>query len=258
MIRVGRCKYDSSGRKIDPTYNNFENIVVVMKSHSIYYPLSPYYLVDNKGRNMENYWQFSKVYKTVPKTEQKKSRYDSTIIWSHPSETHIDVINGQDKINDKYKNWREKGMRCTEPIRYPVGYNNRHTCIGALPYKIDINGNELDEINDEKYLTYIEARKCIYVKKYCELVKKEPLFNMLKQKLANGINLLIIDVDGPHQESLPYYQTKYNVNCDFIQKDTVLINKTSIDILLNDSKHPFGHGYCLAMALLDKDVEWNV
>ena len=27
--------------------------------------------------------------------------------------------------------------------------------------------------------------------------------------------------------------------------------------MLNDPKHPFGHGYCLAMVLLNKEVEWN-
>lgn len=36
----------------------------------------------------------------------------------------------------------------------------------------------------------------------------------------------------------------------------MLITKENISIMLNDTKHPFGHGYCLAMALLDKDIEW--
>lgn len=28
-------------------------------------------------------------------------------------------------------------------------------------------------------------------------------------------------------------------------------------IMLNDTKHPFGHGYCLDVALLDKEEEWG-
>ena len=54
------------------------------------------------------------------------------------------------------------------------------------------------------------------------------------------------------------YKQKYGVGNDFIQNDTMLITKDNIEIMLNDTKHPFGHGYCLAMALLDKEIEWNV
>ena len=79
----------------------------------------------------------------------------------------------------------------------------------------------------------------------------------LKNRLINGENLLIIEVDGPHQESLDYYKEKYEVGDDFIQKNTMLANDENINIMLNDTKHPFGHGYCLAMTLLDKDIEWN-
>jgi len=257
MIRVGRCVYDSAGNKYDPTFDNFVNIVVVMKSHSPYYELSPYYLKDEKNRIMENYWQFSKIYETVPITHQRKSRYDQTIIWTHPAEVHIVKENNVDKITDEYRNWRNKGMLCQEPIRYPVGYHYRGNCVGALNYKINPEtGNE--EIDDSRYLNYVESRKEIYVKKYCELVKQHPMFLQLKQRLASGENLLIVDVDGPHQESLEYYKATYGVGDDFLENRSVLINQRSIQILLNDTKHPFGHGYCLAMALLDKDVEWNI
>jgi hypothetical protein len=258
MIRVGRCVYDRNGVKTDPSYPGFEPIMVVMKSHSCWYPLSPYYLIDNKGRIMENYWQFSKIYRTVAKTEQKKSRYDNKIVWSHPSETHIVTVDGKDIITDAYINWRNKGMMCPEPIRYPVGFFNRHRCSGAYAYKINPDGTESDEINTDELLNYIDSRKKIYVKKYCELVKKHPLFNELKQKLANGENLLIGDVDGPYQETLEHYIDTHGVQPNFLENNTVLINQESIRVLLNDSTHPFGHGYCLAMALLDKDIEWNV
>ncbi len=100
-------------------------------------------------------------------------------------------------------------------------------------------------------MSYIESRKEIYVKQYVRLVKKESKFEELKRKLNEGINLNIIDVDGPHQESLEYYKNKYNVNDNFIVNHTVLVNKDNMEILLNDEKHPFGHGYCLGMALLE-------
>ncbi|ARF11064.1 hypothetical protein Hokovirus_4_38 [Hokovirus HKV1] len=255
MIRVGRCLYANDGSRTDPQFENFETILVLMKSHSIYYTLSPYYIKDAKDRIFENYWQFSKVYDNVPYSVQRKSRYDNTVIWSHPAESHTYLENNEKKINNKYLIWRNKGMATKEAIRYPATFNGRKNCIGALPYKIE-NGQEI--IDTSKYLNYIESRKEIYVKEYCKLVKHEPLFQELKRKLASGVNLLIAEVDGPHQETLNYYKTKYNVNDDFIQQHTVLINQENIRILLNDDKHPFGHGYCLAMALLDKEEEWNV
>jgi hypothetical protein len=66
-----------------------------------------------------------------------------------------------------------------------------------------------------------------------------------------------IEVDGPHQESMGYYQDEYKVADDFIVDDTMLVTEETVKIMLNDSKHCFGHGYCLAMALLGKDVEWG-
>jgi hypothetical protein len=67
-------------------------------------------------------------------------------------------------------------------------------------------------------------------------------------------NLLIVEWDGPHQESMEYYKEKYNVTDDFIVDSTMNATTENIDLMLNDEKHPFGHGYCLASALLaDKD-----
>ena len=34
-------------------------------------------------------------------------------------------------------------------------------------------------------------------------------------------------------------------------KNSWNITKKNIDIMLNDTRHAFGHGYCLAMALLN-------
>lgn len=53
MIRVGRCKY-SGGKRIDPNYEGFTPIVVMMKSHSRWSSLSPYELRDERGRIHEN------------------------------------------------------------------------------------------------------------------------------------------------------------------------------------------------------------
>jgi hypothetical protein len=84
-----------------------------------------------------------------------------------------------------------------------------------------------------------------------KLVVKQPDFKKLLKKLKSGINLLIIEVDGPHEDHLNYYKEKYGVADDFIQNNTILVTPDNMNIMLNDDKFPFGHGYCLAMALSD-------
>lgn len=235
MIRVGRCKYDSNGKRTDPSYPRFTSILVLMRSHSEYGCLGPYELKDDQGRIMENIHQFSKCYRRVPKTIQYYSRWDKTVIWDHPAEQHY----SNNQILQAYWNWREKGMNNPYYVRYPVGFHNMHNCLFAMK---DGSTEKLD---------YISARKQIYIPVYCELVKKQEKFFELKNRLENGENLLIIEVDGPHQESLEYYQNEYDVNDNFIENDTMLAIDENLMIMMNDGKHPFGHGYCLAMALLE-------
>ncbi len=136
-------------------------------------------------------------------------------------------------------------MLCKYAVRYPVTFNHRHKCLFSF------------KENPTEQLLYIEGRKEIYLPVYCTLVKRVSTFDKLRKKLANGENLLIIEVDGPHEESMNYYRENYGVSDDFIQKNTMLVTEENIKIMLNDTKHPFGHGYCLAMALLGKDIEWN-
>lgn len=246
MIRVGRRSYQY-GSFEDPQYDGFMPIIVMTPSTK-YGSLSPYSLKNEKGQIMENIWQFSKVYERVPKVEETYSRYNPKIIWSWPLERHVE--NG--KLTKKYIKWREAGHNAKYAIRYPVGFRNRSNCLFALETasledcKVPID--ELPKLN------YIEARKRIYIPEYIRLVKEAKQFKELKALLAKGVNLLIIEVDGPHQESLGYYQDKYNVGSDFIQKNTVLATIDNLQILLNDDKHPFGHGHCLAAALLDLNL----
>ncbi len=254
-IRVGTCSFNR-GKRIDPKYKNYTPIICLTKS-SKYGSLGPYVLKDKKGRILENVWQFSKVYKKVPKSLQTYSRFDNTIIWDWPEEIHVD---NKEELTDKYFEWRKKGMDSKYPIRYPVGIKYRQNCLYCLEEnkKGDNEGgdNEGDNkgrkrsVKDEK-LDYIQSRKKIYLKIYSKAVKKQEQFKELKERLIKGENLLIIEVDGPRQESIEYYKDKYNVSDNFIVDNTIKINKKNMKIMLNDIKHPFGHGYCLAMNLLD-------
>lgn len=237
MIRVGRCKYNSFGKRTDPSFPEFTSIVVLMRSHSEYGCLGPYELKDANSRIMENSWQFSKIYERVPKTIQYYSRWDKTVIWDHPAETHY--RNGQ--ILPAYWTWREKGMNNPYYVRYPVGFSNMSSCLFALAE------------GSEERLDYISARKKIYIPIYCDLVKQQDKFLELKRRFKNGENLLIIEVDGPHEESLNYYMEEYGVKDDFIESGTMKATEENLMIMMEDDKHPFGHGYCLAMAIQEME-----
>ena len=181
---------------------------------------------------MENIWQFSKVYKRVYKSSQYYSRFNKMVIWNQEDEIHVD---GEGNITDEYHQWRNRGFSNKYAVRYPNGFNHKSEVLYSL-------------WNDIK-LDYVEARKEIYVKVYEDLALKTTEFYELVEKLRRGENLLIVDVDGPHQESLNHYMETYGVNKTFIEKDSVLVTDESIDILLNDTKHSYGHGYVLANLL---------
>jgi len=243
MIRVGTCSFDKRKRAILPVYEGFTPIVIMTYCHSNeYYTLGPYALKDDKGRIMENVWQFSKIYEHVPETTQHYSTWNKTVVWSYHKEQHIDE-NGN--ILPAYWEWRKLGMNREYHVRYPVGKDHMSKCIYAIP-----------EDNLSQKLDYVDSRRKIYIPVYCQLAKKEQTcFPELQERLKNGENLLIIEVDGPRAQSLEYYKDKYFVSDNFIENDTMLATKENLTIMAFDTKHPFGHGYCLAMALLGIDEE---
>src|SRR3989344_4557138 len=237
MIRVGRIKNSQDRRHVDGFLP-----VVVMTKCSEYGSLGPYCLKDQKKRIMENIWQFSKVYEKIPSSKQYYSQWDKTVMWDHPAEIH--VKNGN--IQPSYWSWREKGMNNPYAVRYPVGQRYRGKCLYAIKEDDKLSSGYITS----GYITlgYIEARKEIYLVIYQQLVRKESQYKELLQLLRSGKNILIMEVDGPREESLPYYQEKYGV--DFIN-GTVLATNENLQIFLNDDRHPYGHGFCLAQTLLE-------
>ena len=242
-IRVGRIVYEG-GKSVHPSYPGYTPILVLTRS-SPYGSLGPYVLKNEKGQLMENVWQFSKLYPWVPAARQTYSRWDSRVIWEHPQETHIDK-NG--RPNDKYWAWREKGLYNDEAVRYPVGNtSHRKLCMGCIK-----EGDETQTL-----LPLADARREIYLYEYCRLVKKQPQYRELKQRLAQGENLLIIEIDGPHEESLDYYREVYDVDDTFIESRTMLASYKNLNLMLYDSCHSFGHGYALCIALRDWENDFE-
>jgi hypothetical protein len=238
-IRVGKSKF-YNGKVIIPQYTNFTPIIVMPKTE--YESLDPYHLKNEQGQILECVWQFSKVYQFVPQVSVPYSSGNKKIVWQWPSEIHID---NNEILTDKYWNWRSTGKNNSEPVRAPVGWKHLKNCLFALE-----KDEPISETNPK--LDYIESRKKIYFPIYMKSVIKEPKFCELYNRLHNGENLLIIEIDGPHQESFNYYKEKYGVGNDFIENDSIEATEQNLGILLNDPKHPFGHGYCLAWTLMLK------
>uniref|UniRef100_A0A6C0EED9 Uncharacterized protein n=1 Tax=viral metagenome TaxID=1070528 RepID=A0A6C0EED9_9ZZZZ len=246
-VRVGRRIYKYGGSFYQPTIEGFTNIIVMIKNDpnkSEYGALSPYSIKVPlngflEGVIHENYWQFLKVYEQVPPISVPFSTNNSAIAWVHEGCT---CINKDGNITSEWHDWRERGFSSKNYIRFP---KDRASCKFSLEIKKD------GTIDIENRLTYVQSCKKTYAAKYCENVNKHPLFTQLKERLLNGENLLIIEVDGPHQESLQYYIDKYNVEKNFITDNSIEVTFENMKILIEDTKHAFGHDYCLGIELLD-------
>ena len=219
-IRV--TKYHPS--KEVPKIDGYTNIIIHTSGKVFGGQLSPYILKDEKGRLLENIWQFSKIYKIVTAQNQKLSRYQPKVItWNHPEEIHVD---SSGKITNLYWEWREKGMNNWYAIRYPNGFKGRHTVLYSLWE---------DKNKEYQKLNYIEARKKIYCGEYARLAPKTEHFKKMKKMISEGKNLQILEVDGP--------------------EGGLDIDEKTIREKINDPAKPFGHGYTIAALLLDGE-DW--
>lgn len=124
--------------------------------------LSPFFLgpVDLYGnytsKNVENGWQFSKVYGHL---------------------NHLDFDLNPTKY---YFEWAEKGWNDSFAHRYPMGH-------GIKPEFSYWDGQKLD---------YVTARKTIYIPLYAKAVKDTNAFKKLKELHANEEHIALVDFDA--------------------------------------------------------------
>lgn len=237
QIRVGTRKGDH-----DPSFEGFIPIVCLTKS-TAYGALGPYALKDENGELIENAWQKSKVLKNIPKSVQRRSRFDPTIIWNYKAFQGVD---SQGNLTPDWFEWSAKLGKANDPVRYPLTYDPKIRAQTLGCYSV----SHCARPHIDCLLDIPNARKKIYFAKYIPAAKKDPLYNRLNKMLDQGKNLLLIDIDGAREESLDYYKRKYGVGDDFIQNDTILITRQNLEIMLNDPKHSVGHCFGLSGALL--------
>lgn len=148
--------------------------------------------------NFENLWQYSKVYR-------EHMQFDS------------DLLCGE--INSEWFMWHLSGARTKRGIRYPMGKGK----------KADFSkwGN--------LRLSYIAARKQIYVPEYSKLMLQTPKFRKLKKQFNQGANIVIRDYDT--YDAFKAYKYKAGERHPFLQA-------------LNNPDKKFGHSFCIGMALM--------
>lgn len=245
-IRVGSIKFPG---RIYPSYPGYE-LIEVMTPSSKYGSLGPYALRDSQNRIIENVYQFSKIYKgIIPSVDIPYSRF-SDQRWQFRE--HRQVIDAEallkgeilENLTDDYWDWRYLGSHTSFAVRYPVGMVKRGTKTSSPPC--------LCALSDSGDLcNYIEARTKIYIPLYLEAVTQCPQFEVLKRKYDRGDSLLIAEVNGPTESLKEYYKSTYGIE---IEGQSVEATPEILKAMLYDTKCPFGHGYVLAMALMDLSV----
>jgi hypothetical protein len=95
-----------------------------------------------------------------------------------------------------------------------------------------------------KDLIIYQREKELYVKEYIRLIKVLPEYTKLLNKLKDGKNIMICEVDVPAKNK----RGEYGNDCD--DNNICFMSLEKLEKLLNDSNEAFGHGLCLAYSLL--------
>lgn len=233
-IRVGK-RIGST----DATYRDYSIIPYPFNNKSITWPLSPMSLTTDNDQLLCNVWTFSRIYPSVTQQCQLEAGAGTPVVWEWPSEAHMDD-NGN--ILPRYWEWRQAGMASTKPVKYPNGFKDKDRDYG---YVLINDDGSYDIISKQ------DARVNVLYKMYKELVVKQPIYQSLKERVANGENLVIQDTTGPNASRLQYYRANYDVPMAFIVSNTVQITPASMNVFIKDMGCDIGYGFWLAAALLD-------
>lgn len=113
--------------------------------------------------------------------------------------------------NDQYWEWAKRGWADSYAHRYPMGK-------GAIP---------LYSYWDGKHLSYIEARKEIYIPLYAKAVKQSEAFAKLQELTNLGKDIYLTDFDAFNHK----------------------VMGMSYEDVINDPSRKMGHAFVLAMML---------
>lgn len=135
--------------------------------------------------------------------------------WQY-AKVYASHINPDKTPNDEYWNWAKQGWSKKWADRYPMGK-------GVKPMFSWWKGSAL---------SYIEARKAIYVPLYAKCIARTDAYAELEALHQSGQDIALRDFDG-----YMYHQNGYNLT----------------DVLNNPSKN-MGHAFVIAMLLSNDDA----
>jgi hypothetical protein len=240
-----KTQYIKSTTQRPTDEKGFVTVNVLKWNNSKWKTLCPYYLrtdgqelQQNDGNVLfENFYQGSKVFKKLKPQEQYASRFhrDAKYLWfkSDMSDALVRPA-GQVLDTQTYMRWRDSVWSCQHPIRYPNGRAQKP----EFTLLIDSSGQE-------HRLDYLEARRQVYFREYCRLVRGTKEYKELLGLLIAGKNLMICEMDVPAAGK----GGLYGKCCSGSVSDTLSL--AILEGLLDDPSEAFGHGLCLAYALLE-------
>lgn len=120
-------------------------------------------------------------------------------------------VEDDSSLGERYFKWAKEGWDNPRAVRYPMGKGSAPICSYWAGEK----------------LSYIEARKKIYIPLYSTAVKKTSAFEKLKNLSERGTDLYLWDFDGYNHRAL----------------------NLTYDDVINDPKRTMGHGFVLSMLL---------
>jgi len=201
-----------------PNVPGYETIPAWSRGAGEWKQLSPFYLKFQEGYIFENFWQSFKVWEKVDKQNTKD--------WQWPAEVHVDANKNP---NANWVRWHEALLKHKNPVRRPNGK--------AIPLYAYWNGQKLNTV---------DARKQIYIPYLKQLYRANPVYQKLLQKVKSGKNIILVEPDGP---LLDYYPDGLEVNLDLLYRLIDVMNyKDEGDV---HKYRPYGHGYVLAMTILE-------
>lgn len=216
-VAVYACKRGS----LYPQKEGWINIAAWSRGPKPWSALSPFFMGPiEDAQNFETYWQTFKVWDTVG------------------GEKHV----GPDGLpNEAWHAWQKKLRAKSEAVRRPNGY--------VKPLYAWFKGQKLD---------VIQARKQIYVPDLQRMYRAHPVYQQLLALVRGGQSVIIIEPDGPAED----------VRCNPLSKETLVALqdcttcKEAARYLSPDTPpgiasgryFPYGHGYVIALTLLE-DLE---
>ena len=160
-----------------------------------------------------------------------------------------------DELTPEFFSWR-KSWYDMEKVKNKTESRRPHTLLG---YKDkDCLFSVFYEDGEYKRLTYVEARKKMYIPEYAKLIVKTESYKWIKSLYDSGKKIALVDFDGYNY----YYDTAkeklYNSYVNKVKYPSVsksdYLNLDSMKKVIDCGFTPAGHSFIIKM-LLEGDIE---